>query len=52
MATKSDFIVKAGLTVSNSLTVATNTATIGTAAYFAANGNIGIEGGDRSCGFH
>jgi Chaperone of endosialidase len=42
MATKSDFIVKAGLTVSNSLTVATNTATIGTSAYFVANGNVGI----------
>ena len=42
MATKSDFIVKAGLTVSNSLTVATNTVTVGTSAYFVANGNIGI----------
>jgi hypothetical protein len=40
MATKSDFIVKAGLTVSNSLTVATNTATIGTSSYFVSNGDF------------
>ena len=36
MATKSDFLVRAGLTV------ATNTVTIGTSAYFVANGNVGI----------